>query len=127
MVVRFPKEREGRMMKLVIMNLLRPEMKKANMSYLATVSVLLLMWGTMFSGIAWGADNATADGFVGVPWGAGRSQVASIMKEKGFTIITNKAKDLYDAEIYRGAFADQPADQQRRRRSGLLLQSRRGQ
>ena len=97
-------------MKLVIMNLLRPEMKKANMSYLATVSVLLLMWGTMFSGIAWGADNATADGFVGVPWGAGRSQVASIMKEKGFKLITGKVKDLYDAEVYRGTFAEQPAD-----------------
>lgn len=73
-------------------------------------SVLLLMWYVLFSGIAWSAEKATADGFVGVPWGVGRSQVAKIMKEKGFTIITNKAKDLYDAEIYRGTFADQSAD-----------------
>jgi len=74
-----------------------------------TAAVLLLIWCAMFSGIAWSAEKATADGFVGVPWGAGRSQVAEIMKEKGFTIITDKAKDLYDAEIYRGTFADQPA------------------
>ncbi|MHB8108621.1 MAG: hypothetical protein ACYDHW_01150 [Syntrophorhabdaceae bacterium] len=32
------------------------------------------------------------------------------MKEKGFTVVTNKAKDLYDADIYRGTFADHPAD-----------------
>jgi len=75
-----------------------------------TASVLLLIWCAMFSGIAWSTEKATADGFVGVPWGAGRSQVASIMKEKGFTIITSKAKALYDAEIYRGTFAGQPAD-----------------
>jgi len=75
-----------------------------------TASVLLLIWCAMFSGIAWSTEKATADGFVGVPWGAGRSQVASIMKEKGFTIITSKARALYDAEIYRGTFADQPAD-----------------
>lgn len=110
MAVRLPEEREGRIMTLGFMKWLSPEMKKMNVSYLATVSVLLLMWGAVFSGIAWGADNATADGFVGVPWGAGRSQVASIMKEKGFALVTNKVKDLYDAEIYRGAFADQPAD-----------------
>lgn len=73
-------------------------------------SVLVLICCAMFSGIAWSAEKATADGFVGVPWGAGRSQVASIMKEKGFMLITNKVKDLYDAEIYRGSFADQPAD-----------------
>lgn len=86
------------------------KMTKMKVFYQVAASVLLLIWGAMFSGITWGAEKATADGFVGVPWGAGRSQVASIMKEKGFTLITNKVKDLYDAELYRGAFADQPAN-----------------
>jgi len=78
--------------------------------YRVTAPVFWLIWCVMFSGIAWSAEKATVDGFVGVAWGAGRSQVALIMKEKGFTLITNKVKDLYDAEIYRGTFADQPAD-----------------
>lgn len=62
------------------------------------------------SGLAWAGEKQTADGFVGVSWGASRLQVASLMKEKGFTLITNKAKNLYDADIYRGTFADYPAD-----------------
>lgn len=85
-------------------------MKEMKAFCLATVPVLLLMWGAVFSGIAWGAEQAAADGFVGVPWGAGRPQVASIMKERGFKLVTGKVKDLYDAEVYRGTFADQPAD-----------------
>ena len=32
------------------------------------------------------------------------------MKEKGFTLITHKANILYDADLYRGIFADYPAD-----------------
>jgi len=85
-------------------------MKEMKVCYRVAVTVLLLICSALFSGIALSGEKATADGFVGVPWGAGRPQVASIMKEKGFTIITNKAKDLHDAEIYRGTFADQPAD-----------------
>jgi len=78
--------------------------------YRTIIAALLLMWGIIFPGIAWCGEKATADGFVGISWGAGRSQVASAMKEKGFTLITNKAKGLYDADVYRGTFVDHPAD-----------------
>ncbi|HEX2964160.1 MAG TPA: hypothetical protein VHO84_00145 [Syntrophorhabdaceae bacterium] len=83
-------------------------MKEMNVFNRLTVLVIFLMSCVIFSSAAWCAE--TADGFVSVPWSAGRSQVASIMKEKGFTLVTNKAKDLYDADIYRGTFADHPAD-----------------
>lgn len=76
--------------------------------YWMTSAALVLFWSLLVSDVARAGE--TADGFVGAPWGAGRSQVASTMKEKGFTLITNKAKDLYDADVYRGTFADHPAD-----------------
>lgn len=97
-------------MNLTLMKWLSIEGEKMKVFCKVTALVVLLIWGAMLSGVAWSAEKATADGFVGVPWGVGRSQVASIMKEKGFKLITNKVKDLYDAETYRGTFADQPAD-----------------
>ena len=83
-------------------------MKKISMFYRMIIAAFMLAGSFSYSGVVWGGE--TADGFVEVPWGAGRSQVALTMKEKGFTLVTNKVKDLYDADIYRGSFAGHPAD-----------------
>ena len=74
------------------------------------VWALLLASVVISSGTVWGGEKPTADGFVGVPWCASRLQAASVMQEKGFTLITHKANRLYDADLYRGTFADYPAD-----------------
>lgn len=83
-------------------------MKKITAFHRMIIVVFMLIGSLICSGVVWGGE--TADGFVEVPWGAGRSQVTLTMKEKGFTLITHKAKDLYDADIYRGSFAGHPAD-----------------
>jgi hypothetical protein len=48
------------------------------------------------------------DGFVGVPWGASRQQVAAAMAEKGFILLEQRADGSIDK--YQGTFAGQPAE-----------------
>ncbi|MFH1615687.1 MAG: hypothetical protein ABIG61_11475 [Planctomycetota bacterium] len=84
-------------------------MKKTRMFYLVAVFALLAVSIVMFSGIA-RAGAATVDGFVGVPWGASKQQVAKAMAQQGFTLV-DEIKGAYgEYGVYRGTFVDQPAD-----------------
>jgi hypothetical protein len=54
------------------------------------------------------AAPPTVDGFVGVPWGASRQQVASVMVEKGYALLQQREDGVLDR--YQGTFADYPAE-----------------
>ena len=80
-------------------------MKKTKVFYQNIVFALILVSVVMFSGIAQ-ADAASLDGFVGVPWGASKQQVASAMAKRDFKQVAEGT----DYVVYRGTFADIEAD-----------------
>lgn len=86
--------------------------KMKNMRMLArdVLSALLFAMVVLTAGAVWCGERPAVEGFVGVPWGASRLQVAAVMGEKGFTLVTNKAASLYDADLYRGSYADHGAN-----------------
>lgn len=95
-------------------------MKKMKVHFSSVVFMLLAVSFVMFSGIAKANDVPTVDGFIGVPWGADRLQVAAVMKEKDFTLsmshffkfnLVNSEIDTRDlADVYQGIFAGYPAE-----------------
>lgn len=62
----------------------------------------------LFSGIVFGGEPPTVDGFIGVPWGASRQGVQKAMEERGFTLLEQRADGFSDT--YRGTFTGQPAE-----------------
>lgn len=85
-------------------------MKNMRMLARNTLSALLFAVVVLTAGVVWCGEKPAVEGFVGVPWGASRLQVASVMREKGFTLITNRVAGFYDADLYRGSFADHGAN-----------------
>jgi hypothetical protein len=82
------------------------KMKKTGAIYMVFASTLLLAVSVvMFYGIAQ-ANAASLDGFVGVPWGADKQQVAKAMAQRDFKKVAEGASYI----TYRGTFADLPAD-----------------
>lgn len=73
--------------------------------------VILIFLTISFVQSIWAQQGrATADGFVGVPWGSTREQTKSILQKKGYRLITNKVAFYHDADLYSGSFAGEASD-----------------
>ena len=83
----------------------KEKMKKTKAFYQIIVFALIVVSVIMFSGIAKAAAD-TVDGFVGVPWGASKQQVAKEMAQRDFKQVAEGTNYV----VYGGTFADLPAD-----------------
>ena len=75
---------------------------------LVTTSIIIVAFAaTAFTVTAYAA-TPSVDGFLGVPWGASRTQVEKVMGERGFTLLVQRSD--VEVDIYQGTFADYPAE-----------------
>lgn len=70
------------------------------------IAVLCLLFGLVTAAPVNAAPPAV-DGFLGVPWGAGRVQVAAAMSKMGFPLL--QQRDDGSVDSYQGTFAGHPA------------------
>jgi hypothetical protein len=78
-------------------------MKKLRVFYLIVVLTLLAVSVVISSGIT--QAGAVPDGFMGVPWGAGRDQIIKAMSERGYQQLTSDNPNQLN---FKGAFAGVP-------------------